>query len=107
MGAAGGGAAGLPAAPRARPAAAGRPERGLRRAVRVPGPGLLGLALGVLVWVLAGADLARMRDGRMDPSGRASAEVAREYGLLGGLLSLGGWAFWAVLLLLPYPALPR
>jgi hypothetical protein len=70
-------------------------------------PGLPGLAFGAGTWVLAAGDLARMRQGRMDRAGRPATEAAQECGLLGGLLSLGGWALWAMLLLLPYPALPR
>ena len=44
-------------------------------------PGFVGLALGVIVWVLADRDLAAMRSGLQDPDGRRDTQEARAYAI--------------------------
>jgi hypothetical protein len=51
-------------------------------------PAAVGFPLGLTVWVVAGRDLARMRVGRMDPSGVGETSRAREYGSVGAVLNL-------------------
>jgi len=52
---------------------------------------IIGVPLGGVVWVLAGRDLRRMRDGSVDQRGRALTRLAYATGLLGvamGVLSV-------------------
>jgi hypothetical protein len=50
-------------------------------------PGLIGLPLGIAVWVLAERDLVKMRSGLMDPGGLQDVQNARRLGVLGLTLS--------------------
>jgi hypothetical protein len=43
----------------------------------------LAVGFGVSAWLLARRDLARMREGRMDPEGRQSTELGGTLGLAG------------------------
>jgi hypothetical protein len=61
-------------------------------------PGVVGLSLGLTVWLLAGADLAKMRAGLMDPAGRQQSERARWHGLVAALFA-ACWLVIAVTLL--------
>ncbi len=47
---------------------------------------LLSVPLGIVTWVLANQDLARMRQGIMDPAGRESTETGRTGAILGVVL---------------------
>jgi hypothetical protein len=67
---------------------------------------VIGLPLAVCTCVLVQGDLARMEAGRMDRCGQQPAERAQDRAVLGGLLCLCGLAFWGVVLVLPFPALP-
>jgi hypothetical protein len=49
-------------------------------------PGILAVALGIAVEAMAKADLARMRQGQMDPAGKAQTERGRYLADLGGAL---------------------
>jgi hypothetical protein len=49
---------------------------------------LFGAVLGLIVFVLAGRDLTRMRNGLVDPSGRRLTRAAYFAGLLGVVLSV-------------------
>jgi hypothetical protein len=49
---------------------------------------LVGLPLGVVVWVMANRDLALMGTGMMDPVGRPLTDTGRTYAIAGVLLSL-------------------
>jgi hypothetical protein len=62
-------------------------------------PGLIGLPLSVAVLVLSGRDLARMRRGLLDPSGRAETEKARGLAFGGLVLSAAGLSVYGLLLL--------
>lgn len=53
-------------------------------------PGVVGVGLGVTVWLLARADLAKMRAGLMDPDGRKLAERARLHGVVASAFA-GAW----------------
>lgn len=50
-------------------------------------PSVIGLPLGILVFVLARRDLARMRCGLMDPAGQRSTNSARIAALVGVVLN--------------------
>jgi hypothetical protein len=54
---------------------------------------LVGLPLGIAVYVVAGRDLARMRAGRMDKRGWGRAEAARSRAIDGITLSAPFWYF--------------
>ncbi len=57
-------------------------------------PGVIGLPLGVLAYVLAGRDLDKMRRGVMDPSGRKQAEQAQRRAMVGVVICMLGMVFW-------------
>ena len=57
----------------------------------------LAIVFGVTTWLMARRDLARMREGLMDPAGRRYTELGRNLGLSGAGLALLGAA--ALLLL--------
>jgi hypothetical protein len=65
-------------------------------------PLVAGLPLGLLTVSLAERDLGRMAAGALDPRGREEAELARQRGLQGQLLSamapFTALALWSVLL---------
>jgi hypothetical protein len=61
-------------------------------------PGLLGLAAGVMTYVLVHRDLARMQKGLMDPAGEETTRRAQSDAVEGIVLSLGSLAFWGTLL---------
>jgi hypothetical protein len=63
-------------------------------------PGLLGLAVGVTIFILAQRDLARMRKGLMDPTEVEATRRAQGAAVEGVLLSLGFLAIKGSLLLL-------
>jgi hypothetical protein len=48
----------------------------------------LAIGFGVTAWLMARRDLARMRQGLMDPAGRRYTEQGRNLGLLGAGLAL-------------------
>jgi hypothetical protein len=50
-------------------------------------PALIGLPLGVAVWVVVQRDLDRMKAGAMDPQGRALTLQAMDWGIAGAVLS--------------------
>jgi uncharacterized membrane protein YccF (DUF307 family) len=50
-------------------------------------PSLIGLPLGIAVWVLAERDLVKMRSGLMDPGGLQDVQNARRLAVLGLILS--------------------
>jgi hypothetical protein len=62
-------------------------------------PGVIGLPLSVAVLVLAGRDLGRMRQGLLDPAGRAETEKAGGVALGGPFLSVVGLLIHGVLIL--------
>jgi hypothetical protein len=49
---------------------------------------IVGIPLGIAVWVMAQTDLAQMRDGIMDSQGRHLTETARASAITGLVLSL-------------------
>jgi hypothetical protein len=49
-------------------------------------PGLGAVVLGIAVEAMARTDLAKMRQGRMDPAGKAATERGRAWADLGGSL---------------------
>jgi hypothetical protein len=55
-------------------------------------PALVALPLGAAVWILGQRDLARMRAGILDPTGRADVQRAMDLAITGALLSLFGLA---------------
>jgi hypothetical protein len=57
-------------------------------------PGVIGLPLGAVAYVLAGRDLDRMQQGLLDPRGRQDTDVARQRGVVGMLVSTLGLGFW-------------
>jgi hypothetical protein len=54
---------------------------------------LVGLPLGIAVWVWSERDLSKMRAGMMDPGGKAQTERAFNRGLYGMALSGLSWVF--------------
>jgi hypothetical protein len=54
---------------------------------------LVGLPLGIAVWVLSERDLSKMRAGMMDPGGKAQTERSFNRGLYGMALSGLSWVF--------------
>jgi hypothetical protein len=62
-------------------------------------PALVGLPVGAAVWVLGQRDLARMRAGTLDPSGRGDVQRAMDLAIVGALLSLFGLVIYACALL--------
>jgi hypothetical protein len=64
-------------------------------------PGLVGLPLGVVAWVMGNADLAKMQAGLMDPAGRSRTRSGRDCGIAGLTLSglcIVGYALLFVLI---------
>jgi hypothetical protein len=61
--------------------------------------GVLAVPLGVVVWVLARNDLARMARGEVDPGGRRETENARTAAVVGIVLSLLFGFFFALMYL--------
>jgi hypothetical protein len=55
--------------------------------------------LGILAWLMANRDLELMREGRMDPRGKAQTETGRTGAIAGIVLGLIFAAFYALLLL--------
>ncbi len=55
---------------------------------------LVSVPVGVLVWLMANRDLEHMRDGRMDPRGKAQTETGRSGAIAGLLLGLIFAAFY-------------
>lgn len=53
----------------------------------------LSVPIGMLAWFMANRDLERMRDGRMDPSGKSQTERGRIGAVAGVIL---GWIFAAL-----------
>jgi hypothetical protein len=47
---------------------------------------VVGLALSALAWLLGSVDMARIRTGSMEPSGRATTQAARTCGIVGTAL---------------------
>ena len=62
-------------------------------------PLLVTLPLGITTWVLAAADLGKMRNGEMEAQGRIQTETARTSAITGIVLSLFFAAGWGLLLL--------
>ena len=62
-------------------------------------PALVGLSLGAAVWVLGQRDLARMRAGIMDRTGRGDVQRAMDLAIAGALLSLFGLVIYGSALL--------
>jgi Na+/proline symporter len=60
---------------------------------------LVSVPLGVLVWLMAHRDLELMREGRMDPRGKAQTETGRTGAIAGIVLGLIFAAFYALLYL--------
>jgi hypothetical protein len=60
---------------------------------------LISVPLGILAWVMANRDLERMRDGRMDPLGKAQTQTGRTGGIAGIFLSLVFASFYALVYL--------
>jgi hypothetical protein len=68
-------------------------------------PGIFGLALAAVAVLLGERDLAAMREGRMDPTGRPQTEAGLSWASMGALLNSFallasiGWAImlWSVL----------
>jgi hypothetical protein len=52
-------------------------------------PALIGLPLGIAVWVIGQRDFDRMRAGTMDPQGRAPTLQAMDWGIAGALSCFG------------------
>jgi hypothetical protein len=61
--------------------------------------GLIGLPLGLTVWLLARRDLDRMQKGLLDPRGERETRQAWDYGWDGLVLSASGLLGWGVCLL--------
>lgn len=61
---------------------------------------LISIPLGVLAWLMANRDLEHMREGRMDPRGKARTETGRTGGIAGVLLGLIFAVFYALLYLI-------
>jgi hypothetical protein len=60
---------------------------------------VVSLPLGIVTWMLAGADLGRMRSGAMDPSGKEATLTARTSAILGitlGVLFAATYAVWGL-----------
>jgi hypothetical protein len=62
-------------------------------------PGVVGLPLAVTVLVLSHRDLGRMRQGLLDPAGRAETETAWDLALEGLVLNVVGPLIHGVLVL--------
>jgi hypothetical protein len=60
---------------------------------------LASIPLGLTAWILAQQDLNQMREGVMDPQGRADTESGRTGGILGTVLGLIFAGFYAVVYL--------
>jgi Na+/proline symporter len=60
---------------------------------------VLSVPIGILAWVMANHDLERIRDGRMDPRGKARTQTGRTGAIAGILLGLIFAAFYALLYL--------
>jgi len=72
-----------------------RPHRaGVIVTIAVIGFFILGPVLGGLAWVLGNQDLAAMRAGQMDPSGKSLTETGRNVGILDVSLWLIGIIFF-------------
>ena len=56
---------------------------------------VVSVPVGVLAWAMANRDLERMRDGRMDPRGKAQTQSGRAGAIAGVLLGLIFAAFFA------------
>jgi hypothetical protein len=74
-------------------------------------PGMIGMALGIIVTLLASRDLATMGAGMRDREGRLDAEQARAFGLRAVLLGLAALLLcavpcWGLLSFLLWPAPP-
>jgi hypothetical protein len=66
-------------------------------------PGLLGLPLGVVAWLMGNHDLEQMRQGRMDPRGLLKTQRGRESGIAGVVLSAVSLAFYTLFILAMHP----
>jgi hypothetical protein len=62
-------------------------------------PLLVTLPLGITTWLMAAADLEKMRSGEMDQQGRGQTEGARTSAIFGVVLSLFFAAGWGLMLL--------
>jgi hypothetical protein len=60
---------------------------------------VISVPLGILAWVMANRDLERMRDGRMDPRGKAQTETGRTGGIAGIILGVIFASFFALVYL--------
>jgi hypothetical protein len=57
-------------------------------------PALVAMPLGTIVTVLAHRDLAKMRSGAMDPTGRPQVEGAARAAVVGAVLGALAWLFF-------------
>lgn len=53
--------------------------------------------LGIFAWVMGNGDLAKMRDGTMDPSGAGITNAGRILGIIATVLLLLGIAVWVLM----------
>jgi hypothetical protein len=60
---------------------------------------LISIPLGALAWLMANRDLEHMREGRMDPRGKAQTETGRAGGIAGIIFGLIFAAFYALVYL--------
>src|SRR5947207_6260815 len=60
-------------------------------------PSIVGLPLGITVWVMARRDLTAMRMGVMDPQGRSQTKQGRNHAIVGMALSLVPIPFFVML----------
>jgi hypothetical protein len=58
---------------------------------------VVSVPLGILAWLMANRDLERMREGRMDPRGKAKTQTGRTGAIAGVILGVIFAAFYALL----------
>ena len=58
----------------------------------------LPVVLGPLAWIWGRQDLRKMADGKMDPAGKAATETGRICGMIASIISLGGLALTALII---------
>jgi hypothetical protein len=63
-------------------------------------PGLVGAPIGLMTWLEARRDLARMRTGLTDPGGRPLTTEAASVARLGFWLSLAGAVAWGAFIII-------
>lgn len=68
--------------------------------------GILGLTfcqlLAVPAWIMGRADLAAMREGRMDPSGEGVTQAGHICGIIGTVIMLGIFLFYGLMMLMGF-----